>query len=212
MALGAREDGDNGPTSMDRQPPMHRRLSHRAPFESSKGQQPQQRTRPLPQPGNEYTKAPQPHQQTVRFPLARGAYKAVRRRLQQAVDVLLWDYEFSQRPLVFRLNQAARRLGSSSRSEVQLLQQRLRSPLTREKFFTALRLSKLLLALALMAAGSGARKATQQLRGLINRLRMYLGRANRTHQLRGPINRLRAIPGHLKQTLQRLGKKQRKDY
>lgn len=212
MALGAREDGDNGPTSMDRQPPLHCRLSHRAPFESSKGQQPQQRTRPLPQPGNEYTKAPQPHQQTVRFPLARGAYKAVRRRLQQAVDVLLWDYEFSQRPLVFRLNQAARRLGSSSRSEVQLLQQRLRSPLTREKFFTALRLSKLLLALALMAAGSGARKATQQLRGLINRLRMYLGRANRTHQLRGPINRLRAIPGHLKQTLQRLGKKQRKDY
>ena len=191
MALGAREDGDNGPTSMDRQPPLHRRLSHRAPFESNKAQQPQQRTRPLPQPGNEYTKAPQPHQQAVRFPLARGAYKAVRRRLQQAVDVLLWDYEFAQRPLVYRLSQAAKRLGSSLRSDLQLLQQGLRSPLTREKFFTAVRLSKLSLALALMAVGSGVRKAT--------------------HQLRGPINRLRAIPGQIKQTLQRLGKKQRKD-
>ena len=136
-------------------------------------------------------KAPQPHQQAVRFQLARVAYKAVRRRLQQAVDVLLWDYEFAQRPLVYRLSQAARRLGSSLRSDLQLLQQRLRSPLTREKFFTAVRLSKLSLALALMAAGSGARKAT--------------------HQLRGPINRLRAIPGQIKQTLQRLGKKQRKD-
>jgi hypothetical protein len=176
---------------MDRQPPLHRRLSHRAPFESSKGQQPQQRTRPLPQPGNEYTKAPQPHQQVVRFPQVRIAYKAVRRRLQQAVDVLLWDYEYAQRPLVFRLNQAARRLGSSLRSDLQLLQQHLRSPLTREKFFTAVRLSKLSLALVLMAAGSGARKATQQ--------------------LRGPINRLRAIPGQIKQTLQRAGKKQRKD-
>lgn len=191
MALGAQEDGDNGPTVMDRQPPLHRRLSHRAPFESSKGQQPQQRTRPLPQPGNEYSKAPQPHQQAVRFPQVRVAYKAVRRRLQQAVDVLLWDYEYAQRPLVYRLNQAARRLGSSLRSDLQLLHQRLRSPLTREKFFTAVRLSKLSLALVLMAAGSGARKAT--------------------HQLRGPINRLRAIPGQIKQTLQRLGKKQRKD-
>ena len=211
MALGAREDGDNGPTSMDRQPPLHRRLSHRAPFESNKGQQPQQRTRPLPQPGNEYSKAPQPHRQAARFQLARGVFKAVRRRLQQAVDVLLWDYEYAQRPLVFRLNQVARRLGSSLRSDLQLLQQRLRSPLTREKFFTAVRLSKLSLALALMAAGSGARKATQQLHGLINRLRMYLGQANQTQQLRGPINRLRAIPGQIKQTLQRLGKKLRKD-
>jgi len=211
MALGAREDGDNGPTLMDRQPPLHRRLSRRAPFEYSKGQQPQQRTRPLPQPGNEYTKAPQPHQQAVRFPQVRVAYKAVRRRLQQAVDVLLLDYEFAQRPLVFRLNQAARRLGSSLRSDLQLLQQRLRSPLTREKFFTAVRLSKLSLALVLMAAGSGARKATHQLRGPINRLRMYLGQANQTQQLLGPINRLRAIPGQIKQTLQRLGKKQRKD-
>jgi hypothetical protein len=196
---------------MDRQPPLHRRLSHRAPFESNKGQQPQQRTRPLPQPGNEYSKAPQPHRQAARFQLARGVFKAVRRRLQQAVDVLLWDYEYAQRPLVFRLNQAARRLGSSLRSDLQLLQQRLRSPLTREKFFTAVRLSKLSLALALMAAGSGARKATQQLHGLINRLRMYLGQANQTQQLRGPINRLRAIPGQIKQTLQRLGKKLRKD-
>jgi len=211
MALGAREDGDNGPTLMDRQPPLHRRLSHRSPFESNKGQQPQQRTRPLPQPGNEYSKAPQPHRQAARFQLARGVFKAVRRRLQQAVDVLLWDYEYAQRPLVFRLNQAARRLGSSLRSDLQLLQQRLRSPLTREKFFMALRLSKLSLALALMAVGSGARKATQQLHGLINRLRMYLGQANRTHPLRGPINRLRAIPGQIKQTLQRLGKKLRKD-
>jgi len=211
MALGAREDGDNGPTLMDRQPPLHRRLSQRAPFESNKGQQPQQRTRPLPQPGNEYSKVPQPHRQAARFQLARGVFKAVRRRLQQAVDVLLWDYEYAQRPLVFRLNQAARRLGSSLRSDLQLLQQRLRSPLTREKFFTAVRLSKLSLALVLMAVGSGARKATQQPHGLINRLRMYLGQANQTHQLRGPINRLRAIPGRIKQTLQRLGKKQRKD-
>jgi hypothetical protein len=62
-----------------------------------------------------------------------------------------------------------------------------------------------------MAAGSGARKATQQLHGLINRLRMYFGQANQTQQLRGPINRLRAIPGQIKQTLQRLGKKLRKD-
>lgn len=192
MALGAREDGDNGPTLMDRQPPLHRRLSRRAPFEYSKGQQPQQRTRPLPQPGSEYIKAPQPHQQAVRFPQARVAYRAVRRRLQQAADLLLLDFEFAERPLAYRLNRAVKRLGSLLRSALQLFQEILFSQQARDKFSTALQLLSLFLLLARTVAANGARKAVQR--------------------LRGPINRLRAIPGHLKQTLQQLGKKQRKDY
>ena len=191
MALGAREDGDNGPTLMVQQPLLHRRLSLRAPFESYKDQEPQHRTRPLPQPGNEYIKAPQPHQQAVRFPQARVAYRAVRRRLQQAADLLLLDFEFAERPLAYRLNRAAKRLGSLLRSALQLFQEILFSQQARDKFSTALQLLSLFLLLARTVAANGARKAVQR--------------------LRGPINRLRATPGQIKQTLQRAGKKQRKD-
>ena len=191
MALGAREDGDNGPTLMVQQPLLHRRLSLRAPFESYKDQEPQHRTRPLPQPGNEYIKAPQPHQQAVRFPQARVAYRAVRRRLQQAADLLLLDFEFAERPLAYRLNQAFKRLVFSLRSDLQMLRDRLLSQQARDKFSTALQLLSLFLLLARTVAASGVRKIIRQ--------------------LLGPINRLRATPGQIKQTLQRAGKKQRKD-
>jgi hypothetical protein len=191
MALGAPEDGDNGPTAMVQQPLLHRRLSRRAPFESYKDQEPQHQTRPLPQPGNEYIKAPHQHQQAARFPLARVAYKAVRRRLQQAVDVLLLDFEFANRPLMFRLNQAFKRLAFSLRSDLQMLRDRLLSQQTRDKFSLALELLSLFLLLARTVAASGVRKIIRQ--------------------LLGQMNRLRATPGQIKQTLQQLGKKQRKD-
>ena len=79
MALGAQEDGANGPTSTDQQPLLHRRLSQRAPFESLKDQQAQQRTRPSPQPGNEYSKAPHQHRPQARFPRVQALLKAARR-------------------------------------------------------------------------------------------------------------------------------------
>ena len=191
MALGAQEDGANGPTSTDQQPLLHRRLSQRAPFESSKDQQAQQRTLPSPQPGNEYSKAPHQHRPQARFPRVQALLKAARRLSRQAVDLLLWDLGFEDRPLLLRLNQTFKRLVYSSRSELQLLRQYLLSQQARDKFITALRLLKLSLMLVLMGGASGVRRVMRQ--------------------LRGQSSRLRTIPGHLKQTLQRLGKKQRKD-
>lgn len=191
MALGAQEDGANGPIKTDRQPLLHRRLSQRAPFESSKDQLPQQRTRPSAQPGNEYNKAPHQHRPQARFQRVRELSALARRLSRQAADLLLWDLGFEDRPLLLRLNQAFKRLVYSWRSELQLLRQYLLSQQARDKCITALRLLKLSLLLVLMGAASGARKVMRQ--------------------LRGQPSRLRTIPGHLKQTLQRLGKKQRKD-
>ena len=191
MALGAQEDGANGPIKTDRQPLLHRRLSQRAPFESSKDRRPQQRTQPSPQPGNEYNKAPHQHQPQARFPRVQALLKAARRLSRQAVDLLLWDLGFEDRPLLLRLNQTFKRLVYSWRSELQLLRQNLLSRQARDKCITALRLLKLSLMLVLMGGASGARRVMRQ--------------------LRGQSSRLRTIPGHLKQTLQRLGKKQRKD-
>lgn len=191
MALGAREDGDNGPTLMVQQPLLHRRLSLRAPFESYKDQEPQHRTRPLPQPGNEYIKAPQPHQQAVRFPRLQALLGELRQLSRRAADVLLLDFEFANRPLMFRLNQAFKRLVFSLRSDLQMLRDRLLSQQARDKFSSALELLSLFLLLARTVAASGVRKIIRQ--------------------LLGPINRLRATPGQIKQTLQRAGKKQRKD-
>jgi hypothetical protein len=191
MALGAQEDGANGPTSTHQQPLLHRRLSQRAPFESSKDRQPQQRTQPSAQPGNEYSKAPHQHRPQARFPRVQALLKAARRLSWQAADLLLWDLGFEDRPLLLRLNQTFKRLVYSWRSELQLLRQNLLSRQARDKFITALRLLKLSLLLVLMGGASGARKVMRQ--------------------LRGQPSRLRTIPGHLKQTLQRLGKKQRKD-
>ena len=158
MALGAQEDGGNGPTSTDQQPLLHRRLSQRAPFESSKDQQAHQRTRPSPQPGNEYSKAPHQHQPQARFPRVQAFLRAARRLSRQAADLLLWDFGFADRPLLLRLNQTLKRLVYSLRSELQLLRQYLLSQQARDKFITALRLLKLALMLVLMAAASGARK------------------------------------------------------
>lgn len=191
MALGAQEDGANGPIKTDRQPLLHRRLSQRAPFESSKDQLPQQRTRPSAQPGNEYNKAPHQHRPQARFQRVRELSALARRLSRQAADLLLWDLGFEDRPLLLRLNQTFKRLVYSWRSELQLLRQYLLSQQARDKCITALRLLKLSLLLVLMGAASGARKVMRQ--------------------LRGQPSRLRTIPGHLKQTLQRLGKKQRKD-
>ena len=140
MALGAQEDGGNGPTSTDQQPLLHRRLSQRAPFESSKDQQAHQRTRPSPQPGNEYSKAPHQHRPQARFPRVQALLKAARRLSRQAADLLLWDLGFEDRPLLLRLNQTFKRLVYSWRSELQLLRQYLLSQQARDKFITALRL------------------------------------------------------------------------
>jgi hypothetical protein len=191
MAVGAQEDGVNGPIKTDQQPLLHRRLSRRAPFESSKDRLPQQRTQPSAQPGNEYNKAPHQHRPQARFQRVRELSALVQRLLRQAADLLLLDFGFADRPLLLRLNQTFKRLVYSSRSELQLLRQYLLSQQARDKFITALRLLKLSLMLVLMGGASGARRVMRQ--------------------LRGQSSRLRTIPGHLKQTLQRLGKKQRKD-
>ncbi len=191
MALGAPEDGDNGPTAMVQQPLLHRRLSRRAPFESYKDQEPQHQTRPSPQPGNEYTKAPHQHQQAALSLRLQALLNPLRQLSRRAADVLLLDFEFANRPLMFRLNQAFKRLAFSLRSDLQMLRDRLLSQQARDKFSSALELLSLFLLLARTVAASGVRKIIRQ--------------------LLGQMNRLRATPGQIKQTLQQLGKKQRKD-
>ena len=197
MALGAREDGDNGPTSTDRQPPLHRRLSQRAPFESYEGSATAAANSTFTAAGQRvHQGAASASASKLVFRECGVAYKAAAATICGKQRMYCCGtYGFEQRPLLFRLNQAAfRRLGSLV--AVGAATAAAASAFTAKRgtsFLRQLRLSKL--SLAVSANGP-----------------QQVAPGRQRDQLRGqPSNRLRAIPGHLKQTLQRLGKKQRKD-